>query len=143
MKYPQDLADSIANRCSMIGKAACLAFTYMWCVHLDPENGEAIKIVSDNMRRGNITDECKVLAEPFLESLTGNKYIVEKRKIKSLDELADIERCAVLFSLTSEESGHWVGVEYGKVKFNSKLHSNCLTNGHPVTARIIKLVKAA
>lgn len=133
------MAESIASRCSIIGKNACLAFTYIWCVHLDCENGEAIKIVADNMRRGNIEDDCAVNAEPFLFSLTGRKFAVEKRKIKSLDELKDIERCAVLFSKDGV-SGHWVGVEHGKVAFNSKLHSDNLTNGKPISARILKVV---
>lgn len=138
MRYPQDMAESIASRCSIIGKNACLAFTYMWCVHLDCENGEAIKIVSDNMRRGNIEDDCTVKAEPFLQALTGKKYTVEKKKIKSLDELKNIERCAVLFSIDGI-GGHWVGVEFGKVAFNSKLHSDNLANGKPISARILKV----
>ena len=138
MRYPQDMAESIASRCSMIGKNACLAFTYMWCVHLDCENGEAIKIVSDNMRRGNIEEDCTVKAEPFLQALTGKKYLVEKKKIKSLDELKNIERCAVLFSIDGI-GGHWVGVERGMIAFNPLKQSNCVDKGRPVTARIIKL----
>lgn len=139
MKYPQDMAESIASRCSTIGKNACLAFTYIWCLYLDCENGEAIKIVSDNMRKGNIEEDCTVKAEPFLEALTGRKYSVEKRKIKSLDELKNIARCAVLFSRDGV-TGHWVGVEHGKVAFNSKYYSDNLENGKPISARILKVI---
>lgn len=139
MKYPQDVAESIANRCSIIGKNACLAFTYIWCLYLDCENGEAIKIVSDNMRKGNIEEDCTVKAEPFLEALTGRKYSVEKRKIKSLDELKNIARCAVLFSKNGV-TGHWVGVEHGEVAFDSKSYSDNLENGKPISARILKVI---
>ena len=35
--------------------------------------------------------------------------------------------------------GHWVGVEEGKVVFNSLTYSRCLEEGKPTECRIIKL----
>ena len=55
-----------------------------------------------------------------------------------IDELKNIERCAVLFSIDGI-GGHWVGVEFGKVAFNPKLHSDNLANGKPISARILKV----
>ena len=138
MRSPQTLASNIASRCSMIGKNGCLAFTYIWCMYLDPEDGSAIELVANAMRNGNIDDECTVKAEPFLEELTGKRFCVEKRKIKSLSELKKIDRCAVLFSMDGR-TGHWVGVEHGVVKFNSLETSINVMEGKPISARIITL----
>lgn len=138
MKKPQTLAQTIASRCSIIGKSGCLAFVYIWCMGLDPEDGEAIRIVADAMRADTIKEDCTVYAEPFLERLTGKHWTVEKRKIRSLDEVKDIERCAVLYS-NDGRNGHWVGVEKGNIAFNSIDFSINVEDGMPISARIIQL----
>lgn len=136
MKYPQEIAKKISKNIQIIADEGCLAFTYMWCLGLDPDNAEAIELVSDAIDAGKITKKDGVLAEPFIAYLTGRKVTVTKANIESIKEIK--KRTPVWYTIDGK-TGHWVGVENGKIKFNSILNSKNVAQGKPRQIRIIKL----
>lgn len=140
MKYPQTLAIKIAKNIQTIADNACCAFTTLWIFGLDPENAEAIEIISDAIDARVIEKNCKVVWKPFAQWLTGRDIEVEFRDIKSLKEVEKIkERIAVKFEYGEKE--HWVGVYKGKIEYNSLINSVCVTKGRPTTCRIIRLAR--
>lgn len=136
MKYPQTVAKKISKNIKIIADEGCLAFTYMWCCGLDPENADAMELLSDAIDDGKITADKGVLAEPFIQWLTGRKVTVSKKTITTIKDIK--KRTPVLYSINGKD-GHWVGVENGKIVFNSLVNSQNVSKGKPISARIITL----
>lgn len=142
MNNPQTMAQRIGEatgdrKLTAIGKWGCCAFTALWIAGLEDAT-DNICIVVRQMGKG-LDNECTVFWSIFYKNVTGKNITVERREIKSLDDVKDIERCAVRFDYRGYS--HWVGVEYGRIAFNSLEFSNCVTYGNPSTARIIKGLK--
>lgn len=138
MKYPQTIAEKIAKNIQTIADNACCAFTALWVLGLDPENAEAIEIVSDAINARVIESDCTVIWKPFVKWLTGRDVEVEFRDIKSLNDIKN-EKYRILVRFNYGKNSHWVGVYKGKIEYNSLINSVCVTKGKPTTCRIIKL----
>ena len=117
-----------------VGKCGCCAFTALWIVGLEDATDNICTVIRE-MGKG-LDDECTVYWNVFYKNVTGKNATVERREIKNLSELKKIGRCAVRFDY--QGASHWVGVEHGKVAFDSLEFSRCLTYGKPTTARIIR-----
>lgn len=137
MKFVQDVAKNLARAKNLdsIAKNGCCAFCVLWFFGVDNCNDDAILLLNDAINDGVILPDCTVLWKEFARWLTGREIEVEFRDIKSLKEISG--RAIVKFVNGSYE--HWVGVEDGRVVFNSQKHSECVAKGKPVTARIITL----
>lgn len=136
---PQTMAAKIGEvtgdrKLIAVGKWGCCAFTALWIVGLEDATDNICTVIRE-MGKG-LDSECTVFWSIFYKNITGKVPTVERREIKSLDDVKDIYRCAVRFDYNG--NGHWVGVEYGNVAFNSLEFSKCVTYGKPVTARIIR-----
>lgn len=130
MFAPQTEIKKITDNC-------CLFMCYLFCMGIEPENASSwLVYLSRALENGLVDDECTVLdAQKLLFHVTGKKYAVEKKEIKSL---AEVQKMApVRFDYNG--LSHWVVVEEGKIVFNSLLNSNCVNKGKPTTARIIRL----
>lgn len=143
MKHPQTLAKELATMFPnddlfTIGQNACCALTLMWCLKMNPDDITAIKMVQLMRKKGVIKTSCVVKWYDAVEYLSGKKLKeVKFVKIKSIKDIK--ERTPVLFSEAgdAEGVGHWVGVEKGKIGFNSLEFSNKVKNGKPVEMRVL------
>ncbi len=135
MKYPQTIAQSLAKNMQSIADNACCAFTFMWCLGLDLSDSEAIQTVSDAMTTGALESDCTVKWAEFGKFLTGKIIDVDFKKCTDISRIK--ERTPVRFDWNG--LSHWVGVENGRVAFNSLLNSNCVTKGKPAQMRVIKV----
>lgn len=139
MNNPQDLARELATIKTFDTQAtfACCAYVYLWCLHIEPEDVEAIKIVDEAVRLGKIDDECTVNWARMGAWLTGREIeVIFDDKITSIKKIK--ERTPVWYSVNGK-TGHWVGVENGKIAFNPKKYSTNVVNGKPMKARYIKI----
>lgn len=135
MRYPQTTAQEIGANCENIGKYGCLAMCYTFCMGVETDETEYIRILSRAINNGYLDNECTVLdAEKYIEYISGRKVTVKKQKITSIENI--IERTPVAFEYNNNK--HWVVVENGKIVFNSLINSVCVTKGKPAEARIIK-----
>ena len=141
MKNPQTLAEELAKMfpnadMKIIGENACCIITLMWCLHIEPDDIEVIKTVQNMRIKKVINSDCTVRWFDAVKYLTGRelKY-VEFTKIKSLRGIK--ERTPVLMACegNAEGVGHWVGVENGRIRFNSKSYSKNVAEGRPVEMR--------
>lgn len=138
MTNPQTWAKEIGKNCAQIGATACLAFTVLWCMKKDKmSDAEAIATVSKAIDAEVLGKDCTVLWKKYLKWLTGEDYEVEFKPITTIKDFK--ERTPVLYK--NGDSEHWVGVEKGKVCFNSYANSKTLKLGVPVEARIIRKCK--
>ena len=141
MKNPQTLAEEL-NKCfpnpklKTISENACCAFVFLWCLGIEPEDIDAIKIISDAIDEKVIDSDCTVKWVEFGKWLTGRTLTVEFVDVKTIKGIKD--RTPVKYSYNGKS--HWVGVENGKIKFNSLKSSVCVANGKPVTMRKLKIV---
>ena len=136
---PQTMAAKIGEvtgdkKLIAVGKWGCCAFTALWIVGLEDATDNICTVIRE-MGKG-LDDECTVYWNVFYKNVTGKNATVERREIKNLSELKKIGRCAVRFEY--QGASHWVGVENGKIRFNSLEFSRCVTYGKPTTARIIR-----
>lgn len=138
MKFPQTVAEKIAKHIKIISDNACCALTTLWIFGIDPDNAEALEMISDAIEAHVIKPDCTVVWKPFAKWLIGRDVEVEFKDIKSLNDIKNEKsRIAVKFKYGEKE--HWVGVYKGKIEFNSKINSVCVTKGRPTTCRIIKM----
>lgn len=143
MIYPQSeaMAWSVAfpdsKRLKAIADFACLAMTYLWILGIEADNVPLyLKTISESIDKGLLDEECTVLnAEKYLEAFSGKKWKVTKKEISSIEEIK--KPTAVRFDYNGHS--HWVGVENGKIAFNSLANSVCVSRGKPTTARIVEL----
>lgn len=120
-----------------IKEYGCCIFTFMWCLGIEPkEDIEAIMLVSKMIDKGVIGKDCLVYWQKVATHLTGRNITVEFVDIKDKKQLKKIkDRTPVKFEYNGK--GHWIGIENGKMAFNSLESSVCVDKGKPTTARII------
>ena len=141
MKNPQSLAEELYKhfptpKLKAIKDYACCAFTLVWWLGIDCSDVDAIMLVSDLMNHNALDVDCTVIWSLCIKQLTGREMeSLEKVQIKDLKKIK--EKTIVKFS--NNGKCHWVGVENGKVVFNSIKYSNCVEKGKPTEARIIKI----
>ena len=139
MKNPQTLAIELNKdfpnpRMKAIGDWACCAFTLLWCLGIEPDDITAIQTVSDLMKDGALDNECTVYWADCIENLTGRKLKkLEKVPITSIKKIKG--RTPVRYTFNGK--GHWVGVENGRIAFNSLKESDCVSKGKPTEMRVI------
>lgn len=141
MTHPQTLAEELYKhfptpRLKSIKEYACCAFTLLWWLGIDCDDITAIMTVSDLIKSHALDEDCTVYWGESILQLTGREMeSLEKVTITSIKKIK--ERTIVRF--TNGNAEHWVGVENGKVVFNSLAYSNCVAKGKPAEARIIKI----
>lgn len=141
MTHPQTLAIELNkifpnSKLNAIAKYGCCAFVLMWCMGIECDDIDAIKLVAKLIDDGSISDCCVVRWKDAIKSLTGRTMtsidFIDTKVIKNIKE-----RTPVRFDCRG--SSHWVGVENGKVVFNPLKYSNCVENGCPGSKRVIHL----
>ena len=141
MKNPQSLAEELFKhfhdpKLKAIKDYACCAFSLIYWLGIDCEDVDAIMLVSDLMNHKALDVDCTVYWAECIKQLTGREMeSLEKVQIKDLKKIK--EKTIVKF--TNGKYSHWVVVENGKIVFNSLKYSNCVENGKPTEARIIKI----
>ena len=138
MKNPQTLAEKLYQqfptlKLKSIMQYACCAFTMMWCMGIEPDDADAILTVGRMMDAKAIDSDCTVYWDKVARFLSGRGCSIEKTEITSIADIKD--RTPVRFDYSGKS--HWVGVENGKVVFNSLVSSNCVNKGKPTQARIL------
>lgn len=141
MKNPQTLAEELYKhfptpKLRSIRDSACCAFALMWWLGIDCSDIEAIMTVSDLIKSHALDEDCTVYWAKCIQQLTGREMAsLDKVPITSIKKIKG--RTIVRFM--NGKVGHWVGVEGGKVVFNSLAHSKCVEEGKPTEMRIIKI----
>lgn len=141
MKNPQTLAEELYKhfptaKLKSIKDYSCCAFCLIWWLGIDMSDVEAIMLVSDLMKSKALDVDCTVYWGECIKRLTGRELIsIEKKNITSIKNIK--EKTVVKFM--RGKVGHWVGVENGKVVFNSLSFSRCVDEGKPTECRIIKI----
>ena len=141
MKHPQSLAEELyphfpTPKMKSIKDNACCAFTLLWWLGIDCDDIDAIMIISDLIKSHALDEDCTVYWAACIKQLTGRDVeSVEKPAITNIKKIK--ERTIVRYE--KGKVGHWVGVENGKIVFNSLDHSKCVEEGKPTEARIIKI----
>ena len=93
MKAPQTLAKELNQmfpnkNLESIAKWGCCAFTLLWCLGLEPEDIDAIKVLFEMQKAGAIDEECTVYWAKAIEHLTGRTLeSLDKVKIKSIKSI--------------------------------------------------------
>lgn len=120
-----------------IAKYGCCAFTYLWCLGIEPDSISAIEILDDALRTGKLGEDCIVKWAEFGNWITGRNIQVEFIDIKDIKKIK--ERTPVRYDFKGQS--HWVGVENGIIKYNSlgDGNSQCVNHGKPVTMRKISI----
>lgn len=138
--HSQSIAERLAQipneNLQAIAKYGCCAFVLRWRLHLEGTEIEEIESLNRMITAGVLEKDCTVKWTQAVEFLTGKKSKVDFVEINSIANIK--ERTPVRFDYNGKS--HWVGVENGKVAFNSLSHSVCVERGKPTTARIIKLL---
>ena len=141
MNHPQTLAEELYKhfptaKLKSIKENACCAFTLLWWLGLDLDDADAIILVSNLMKEKALDVDCTVYWAECIKLITGRTMeSLEKKKITSIKNIK--EKTIVKFM--RGKVGHWVGVEDGKVVFNSLAFSRCVEEGVPTECRIIKI----
>lgn len=134
--YPQDLAQELSKmELSNIAKNGCCAFVFLWCLGIEPDNPlESIRLVDEAIKKNYIMKDCTVKWYDWGKALTGRTIDVEKVKITTISNIKD--RTPVFYSIDGT-SGHWVGVENGKIAYNPIENSINVKKGKPRELRKI------
>ena len=134
--YPQDLAIELSKmELDNIGKNACCAFVFLWCLGIEPDNPlESIRLIDEAIKKNYIMKDCTVKWYDWGKALTGRTIDVEKVKITTISNIK--ERTPVFYSINGV-SGHWVGVENGKIAYNPIKDSINVKQGKPRELRKI------
>jgi len=140
MKYPQSAAkkfylDVPPERLETISKYGCCAFVLLWCLGIEPDDMEAVKIVNSMINAKVIEADCTVRWAEAVKFLTGREITIQFKDVRDILSIRD--RTPVRYDYKGK--GHWVGAERGMIAFNPLEYSQCVDKGRPVTARIIKL----
>lgn len=141
MKHPQTLAEILykffpTTMLKSIKTNACCAFALIWWLDIDCDDIDAIIMVADLIKRKDLDPDCTVYWAKCIKTLSG-------RELESLEKvpITDIKKIKgrAIVRYTRGAYGHWVGVEDGKVVFNSLEYSRCVEEGKPEQMRVIKL----
>lgn len=141
MKCPQKLAKELLKlkTIEIQSKNACCAYVFLWCLGIEPDDVEAIKLVDEAINKKWIDSDCTVWWSKWGAALTGRNIEIEK--VKNLKTIRNIkERTPVWFSIDGV-NGHWVGVQNGVVKFDPMGlgQSENVKKGKPMESRLIKI----
>lgn len=141
MKNPQTLAEELYKhfpdrKLKAIKDYACCAFTLIWFLGLDPSDIDAIMLVSDLMNEKALDEECTVYWADCIKKITGRE--IEHFEKKNISSIRNIKEKTIVKYMRGKV-GHWVGVQEGKIVFNSLTYSRCVEEGKPVECRIIKI----
>lgn len=117
MKNPQKLAKELMKikTIEIQSKNACCAYVFLWCLGIEPDDMEAIKLVDEAIIKGYIEPDCTVLWAKWGAALTGRNIIIEKVTISTIKGIK--ERTPVWYTIDGK-NGHWVGVQNGKIVFD-------------------------
>lgn len=137
MKNPQTLCKKLQTKLSperleTIYKYGCCAFVLLWCLGIEQDDIQAIETVSDMIDAGVIEQNCTVHWAEAVKFLTGRDITVEFKDIKDILKIKD--RTPVRYDYKGKQ--HWVGVECGRIAFNSIDYSLCVDKGRPVTSAL-------
>ena len=141
MNHPQTFAEELykhfpTEKLKSIKDYACCVFTLIWWLGLDVSDIDAIMLVSDLIKSKALDVDCTVYWAECIKQITGRDLeSLEKKNITSIKNIK--EKTIVRFSRGN--NGHWVGVENGKVVFNSLAFSRCVEEGKPTECRILKI----
>lgn len=141
MTNPQTFAEELYKhfptpKLKSIKENACCAFTLLWWLDIDCSDIAAIMLVSDLIKEHALDEDCTVYWAKCISALTGREMeSLDKVPITSIKNIK--EKTIVMFK--NGEFEHWVGVQNGKVVFNSKVHSETVEKGKPVQMRLIKI----
>lgn len=141
MNHPQTLAEELAKMfpnadMQKIADFSCCILVVMWCLYIEPDDIEAIKMVQKMRKEGIIRDDCVVFWYKVVPYLTGRELKeVKFTDIKSLKGIK--KRTPVLMAKEGNAKGvgHWVGVENARIKFNPKVYSVNVAEGRPTEMR--------
>lgn len=145
MVHPQALAmklvSSFKNKeLKAIAEYGCCAFSLLWYLGIDQSDLDAVITVRDLIHLGAIDVDCTVKWDACCRALTGKGCTVDFVKINKIDDIKG--RSIVKFTRQNKIGApvsHWVGVENGKVAFNSLKVSRCVTEGVPTDMRLVWL----
>jgi hypothetical protein len=138
MKNPQTTAKKLSKCTSLypIGATGCCALTLLWWLDLDYSDAEAILAV-DRMIKAKVIDEnCFVDWDKAVFFLTGKK--IKKIEFKKISTISNITKKTIV-KYEWDGLAHFVGVENGKIAFNSLKESPVTDNGKPTETREIEL----
>lgn len=139
MKNPQSTCEKLSNigekQLKAIAEYGCCAFTLLWCLGFEIDDIKAIETLSKLMTAKAIDEDCLVYWDKCVFYMTGKHCEVENKKISTIKDIQ--ARTPVLYEYNGR--GHWVGVENGKIAFNSLNKSVCVEKGVPTQARILKI----
>ncbi|MCQ2587917.1 MAG: hypothetical protein MJ174_07365 [Treponema sp.] len=136
MNCPQSSIEQLENKIINIRKYGCCAFATIWALGIEATNEESWALLLNALENKSLDKDCTVNWGAFTKFLTGKEIIPEFKAINSLEDIKDCGRCVVRYD--NGNNSHWVGVEDGKVAFNSLSFSYCVNYGKPTTARIFK-----
>lgn len=141
MTNPQTFAEELYKhfptpKLKSIKENACCAFTLLWWLDIDCTDIAAIMLVSDLIKEHALDEDCTVYWAECIRQLTG-------REMESLDKvpitsIKNIKKKTIVMFRNGEVE-HWVGVQNGKVVFNSKAYSETVAKGKPAEMRVIKI----
>ena len=145
MKNPQTLAEKLyvqfpTPKLKSIKENACCAFTFMWCMGYEPDDAEAIITVGKMIDKGILDQDCTVYWDKMSRFISGrgcSKENVDITTIKGIKERTPVRY--VYTDKNGKKHGHWVGVENGKIKFNSLESSESVKQGKPTEMRVLKI----
>ena len=104
----------------------------MWCMGIEPDDGEAILMIQKAIKAKVIDTDCTVHWFEFIKWLTGRQ--LERVDFTDTHTLLGIkERTPVRFDYNGKS--HWIGVGQEDICFNPLKSSICVTKGKPKTAR--------
>lgn len=127
-----------------IADYGCCAFATLWALGVDVDDElDAIEILDRALENGALKKNCLVSWVDFARFVSGREIDIEFLEIKSLLELNKKKAINNRFVVRYDYKGnsHWVGIENGKIAFNSLASSSCVEFGTPTQARIITLSK--
>lgn len=144
MKHPQTLAEKLyvqfpTLKLKSIKEYSCCAFTFMWCMGIEPDDVEALLMVGSMLDKGILDPDCTVTWDRMSRHLTGRGCTKQNKDITTIKGIK--ERTPVRYVYTDKNGkkhGHWVGVENGRIRFNSLEISQCVLQGKPTECRILK-----
>lgn len=141
MTNPQTFAEELYKhfptpKLKSIKDNACCAFTLLWWLDIDCTDIAAIMLVSDLIREKALDPDCTVYWAKCISALTGREMeSIEKVPITSIKKIKE----KTIVKYTNGKTGHWVGVENGKIVFNSLVSSVTIEKGKPAEMRVIKI----
>jgi hypothetical protein len=141
MTHPQTFAEELYKhfptpKLKSIKDNACCAFTLLWWLDIDCSDIAAIMLVSDLIKEHALDEDCTVYWAKCISALTGREMeSLDKVPITSIKKIKE----KTIVKYTNGKTSHWVGVQDGKIAFNSLVSSVTVAKGNPTEMRLIKI----